>query len=236
MTFDFDKIIPICSSFIELDSTICSNLNTYGEMLLEKNKVMNLTAIVEPEEFLYKHFYDCLLFFKAYNPKIGEKIIDVGTGAGFPGVVLKIVRPDLEIHLLDSLYKRLSFLEEVGNTLKLDFKYLHLRAEQAGCDSNFREQYDIATSRAVARLGVLSEYCLPLVKKGGKFIALKGKDGDSELIDSQNAVKLLGGSFNCVVNENLPGGDERKIIIIDKISQTEKKYPRVGTKIAKNPL
>jgi len=237
LTFDFDKIKPLVEAFgIELTTEIKQRLTTYGNLLAEWNQKMNLTAITDSEGILFKHFYDCLLFFKNFNIPKNAKLIDVGTGAGFPGMVLKIVRPDIELTLLDGLNKRLIFLNEVLNSLGLSAETVHLRAEDGGKNPLYREKFDIATARAVAALPVLCEYCLPFVKVGGSFIAMKGSSGETEEKDAANAIKLLGGKTKSISTETLTGNEARTFITIKKISQTQPKYPRSGGKIAKSAL
>lgn len=237
ISFDFDKISPLCMEFgLELTPEIRERLNTYGNLLLEWNEKMNLTAITEPEAVLYKHFYDCLLFLKHIHPENGASLIDVGTGAGFPGMVLKIARPDLRVTLLDGLNKRLIFLNEVLSALALDAETVHMRAEDAGKAPKYREKFDISCARAVAALPILSEYCIPLVKKGGLFVAMKGQSGAEEAASAANAVKLLGGEKPLIICETLTGEEQRTFIITKKISQTPPKYPRAGGKIAKCAL
>lgn len=235
--FNIAEIVPLCEKFdLTLDNLSCDRLNTYGNLLLEWNQKMNLTAITEPREVLYKHFYDCLLFFKQVNPQKGAFVIDVGTGAGFPGLVLKIARPDLKITLLDALNKRLVFLSEVLNRLSLTADIRHMRAEDGGKVPDLRERFDIACARAVARLPVLAEYCIPFVKKGGIFVAMKGSEACNEAQSAENAYKILGCNTPRVLSEILPGGQSRAFIIAKKISQTSPKYPRIGGKIKKNVL
>lgn len=221
---------------LELTPEIRERLNTYGNLLLEWNEKMNLTAITEPEAVLYKHFYDCLLFLKHIHPEKGASLIDVGTGAGFPGMVLKIARPDLKVTLLDGLNKRLVFLNEVLSSLSLDAETVHMRAEEAGRNPKYREKFDISCARAVAALPILSEYCIPLVKKSGLFVAMKGHSGADEATSAANAVKLLGGESSQIICETLTGEEQRTFIITKKISQTPPKYPRAGGKIAKCAL
>lgn len=210
---------------------------SYYEMLVETNKVMNLTAITEPEEVAVKHMIDSLL---AYEPAMqGDKVLaDVGTGAGFPGVPLKIYCPSLKVVLIDSLGKRLKFLEQVIEALNLqDITCQHLRAEDAGRSKKHREAYDIVTARAVARLSVLAEYCLPLVKKDGMFIALKGSKFAEEITEANAAVKILGGKLLSSEPVKLPGLDDgRAIIRIKKIKSTPAQYPRKAGTPEKQPL
>ena len=235
--FNIEKIVPVCESFgLTLDDTAKARLNTYGNMLVEWNEKMNLTAITEPEEVLYKHFLDCLLFFKNVDVKQGAKVIDVGTGAGFPGMVLKIARPDIELTLMDGLNKRLIFLNAVLDELKLKAKTVHSRAEDGGKNKDFREKYDIACARAVANLPVLCEYCIPFVKVGGQFVAMKGSAANEELAAAGNAYKILGCEKATIICENLRENEARAFIIAKKVSQTPPKYPRMGGKIAKSAL
>ena len=209
----------------------------YFDLLIETNKVMNLTAITEPEEVAVKHIIDSLL---AYDEKVfpGKLLADVGTGAGFPGIPLKIYCPELKVVLLDSLAKRLKFLDNVIETLGLkDITCVHLRAEDAGQNKDHREKYDLVTARAVARLSVLSEYCLPLVKQGGYFIAMKGSKFVEEIAEGRTAVGILGGEIISAEEVKLPGLDDgRAIIRIRKIKKTPVKYPRKAGVPEKQPL
>lgn len=235
--FNISEIAPLCEEFgLTLDTLSRERLGLYGNLLLEWNEKMNLTAITEPREVLYKHFYDCLLLLKYVKPQKGAFVIDVGTGAGFPGMVLKIVRPDINITLLDGLNKRLVFLSEVLNRLSLTADIRHLRAEDGGKDPDLRESFDIACARAVAPLPVLAEYCIPFVKKGGVFAAMKGSDAINEALSAKNAYKVLGCEEPQVFSEILPPGHSRAFVIAKKISQTSSKYPRSGGKIKKNAL
>ena len=209
----------------------------YFDLLIETNKVMNLTAITEPEEVAVKHIIDSLL---AYDEKVfpGKLLADVGTGAGFPGIPLKIYCPELKVVLLDSLAKRLKFLDNVIETLGLKhITCVHLRAEDAGQNKDHREKYDLVTARAVARLSVLSEYCLPLVKQGGYFIAMKGSKFVEEIAEGRTAVGILGGEIISAEEVKLPGLDDgRAIIRIRKIKKTPVKYPRKAGVPEKQPL
>ncbi len=236
--FKIEKIAPLCSEFgVEINDEIKEKLNLYGNLLLEWNEKINLTAIKEPEEVLFKHFYDCVLFFKNVKVPQNATLVDVGTGAGFPGMVLKIVRPDLKVTLLDSLNKRLVFLNEVINSLGLkNIETVHSRAEDAGKNKAYREKFQIATARAVASMPVLSEYCLPLVKTGGRFVAMKGPSAREELEKSPNAIKLLGGGKTEIFTETLTGDEKRVFVLTEKISQTPPKYPRKPSDISKQPL
>jgi 16S rRNA (guanine527-N7)-methyltransferase len=235
--FNIEKIVPLCAEFgLELDETAIKRLNLYGNLLLEWNEKINLTAITEPEDVLYKHFYDCLLFFKAVKVEKGAKIIDVGTGAGFPGLVLKIARPDIELTLLDGLNKRLIFLADVLEKTGLTAEIVHSRAEEGGKSVKYREKFDFACARAVANLPALSEYCIPFVKKGGYFVALKGASASEEAVAAQNAYKILGCEKPTIICETLTGNEQRAFVISKKISQTPTKYPRHGNKISKSAL
>lgn len=235
--FNIEKIIPACSSFgVTLDKTAVERLNIYGNMLLEWNEKINLTAITEPEEVLYKHFLDCLMFFKNADVKQNAKIIDVGTGAGFPGMVLKTARPDIDLTLLDGLNKRLVFLNAVSEKLGLQVKTVHMRAEDGGKNPEYRERYDIACARAVANLPVLCEYCIPFVKVGGYFVAMKGASVKDEADAAQNAFKILGCGKPRIICEKLRKNESRAFCIAEKLSQTPTKYPRMGGKISKSAL
>lgn len=237
INFNIEKIVPVCEEFdLMLDETTINRLNIYGNMLIEWNEKMNLTAITEPEEVLYKHFLDCLLFFKNVEVKSGAKVIDVGTGAGFPGLVLKIARPDIELTLMDGLNKRLTFLNAVLAELNLTAQTVHMRAEDGGKNKEYREKYDIACARAVANLPVLCEYCIPFVKVGGRFVAMKGSSAKEELDAATNAYKILGCGKPTIICETLRENEARAFIVAKKISQTPPKYPRMGGKIAKSAL
>ena len=212
-------------------------LDRYGQLLLQKNQVMNLTAITEPEQAARLHMLDCAALLNCAG-FAGKTLIDVGTGAGFPGMVLKILCPSLEVTLLDSLGKRLDWLEEVCGELGLrGVRTIHARAEEKGHDPDFRERFDFAASRAVAALPVLAELCLPLVRVGGQFLSMKSLDSDQELRQAEHAVELLGGTVESVRDYDIPGTDVRhRLILIKKIRETKKKYPRTFAKIKRNPL
>lgn len=238
INFNIEKIAPLCQEFgIEITDKIAENLNKYGNLLLEWNEKINLTAITEPEDVLYKHFYDCILFFKNVDVPQNAKIIDVGTGAGFPGLVLKIVRDDLEVTLLDSLNKRITFLNDVIEKLELKkITAVHSRAEDGGKNPLYREKYDIACARAVAAMPVLLEYCTPFVKVGGNFVSMKGPSASDEVALCNNAMKQLGAEKPTIICETLTGEEQRTFVSFKKISQTPPKYPRNSGKIAKQPL
>ena len=173
---------------------------------------------------------------RLFDIRKGATIADVGTGAGFPSVPLKVIRPDTQITMIDSLGKRITFLKELSKLLDQNNKAVHLRAEQAGIDVNLREQFDIATARAVAELRVLCEYCLPLVKVGGYMLAMKGPSGNDELENAANAIEILGGGNARIIDYTLPDGSTRSLVIIDKIAETPKKYPRQRVKLNEKPL
>ncbi len=208
----------------------------YCQMLQEWNEKINLTAITDDQGIAVKHFLDSLLPLTMFDLPDHARLIDVGTGAGFPSIPMKLIRPDLQLILLDSLEKRLNFLRNLSARLGIDAVTLHARAEEAGRDPKHREKYDVATSRAVAAMGVLAEYCLPLVKVGGVLLALKGSSGRQEAEDGKRAIELCGGRVEQIHDYALPNGDPRTLVIVRKISQTPPKYPRNAGQISKRPL
>lgn len=220
----------------ELDSYAIDRFDSYAERLVRWNEHVNLTAITDADEIVIKHFVDSLYPLKYVHMKNGQKLIDIGTGAGFPALPLLIANPGLEVNFVDSVGKKLGFVKDVLRNSGLVAVTTHQRAEEIGKDSEYREQYDYATARAVAPLNVLCEYGLPLVKVGGLFIALKGSSGDEELRAARNAIKTLGGELAKFDEYTLPNGDKRSIVIIRKISQTPTKYPRKSKKIDSKPL
>ncbi len=213
-------------------------LAQYGRMLLEKNQVMNLTAIREPEGVARLHMLDCAALLKFCDFE-GKTLIDVGTGAGFPGMALKILAPSLKVTLLDSLNKRLDWLKEVNKELDgVDsISALHGRAEEFALAKGYRDSFDLVTARAVAELRVLCELCLPFVKAGGKFLAMKSVDSGQELENAGHAIKLLGGRVAAVEDYTIPGTEvTHRLIVIEKLAPTLKGYPRRWAKIQKEPL
>lgn len=227
---------------IHLTDLQLEQFQTYYEMLIETNKVMNLTAITEIEDVIVKHFLDSLALAEIY-PEIFEsekpiKVLDLGTGAGFPGLPIKIAFPHIEITLMDSLNKRVKFLKSVIDTLELShIEAVHGRAEEAAKNKIYREQYDLCVSRAVANLSTLSEYCIPFVKVGGSFISYKAADIEEELDCSKKAIHVLGGKLTVVKKCQLPDSDiNRSFVWIDKVKTTPKIYPRKAGTASKEPI
>ena len=222
---------------LTVDAVTAEKFDRYATMLVETNKQVNLTAITDPEGILYKHFLDSILPLTVLDLPKGARVIDVGTGAGFPGIPMKLLRPDLELTLLDSLQKRVTVLETFCRELGLTgVTCLHARAEEAA-RGDLRESFDLATSRAVARMNKLCEYCLPFVKVGGRFAALKGPTAQEENDEAARAVAILGGRLCPLVRVTLPGTDLSHVLsVVEKTSSTPDKYPRNSGKIASKPL
>ena len=223
---------------IEIDEEKVIKFYKYMNLLIEWNKKINLTAIIEPNDIILKHFVDSLSLVKSIKLNGDESLIDVGTGAGFPGIPIKIMFPNLKIILIDSLNKRLLFLNEVINILGLDkIELVHGRAEDLGKNSNYREKYDLCVSRAVANISTLSEYCIPFIKLNGYFICYKADGCMNEINIGKNAIKVLGGKIKNIDEFVLPDSDmSRNVIIIDKIKNTPNKYPRKAGIPVKEPL
>ena len=221
---------------LELSTNAADKLAQYGEALVEKNKVMNLTAITDPAGVAQKHMLDCAAVLGATDFD-KKRVIDVGTGAGFPGLVLKICNDSIDLTLLDSLQKRVDWLAEVSTALDATAQTVHGRAEEFGKDAAYREQFDIATARAVADLRMLCELCLPFVRVGGVFLAMKAEDCQEELDAAGRCITLLGGRLLKPYHYTVPGTDlHRQVIRIEKIAPTPEKYPRRFAKIQKAPL
>ena len=223
---------------IEYSESQIEKLLKYYEMLIEKNKVMNLTAITEFDEVVEKHFIDSLSIVRVIDMEKVHSIIDIGTGVGFPGIPVKIMFPHIKVTLVDSLNKRVNFLNEVIENLELsDIEAYHGRAEDYGRDKKFREKYDLCVSRAVANLASLSEYCMPFVKPDGYFISYKAGECEDEIDNSKNAIKILSGKIEKVEKFSLPDSEiSRSFIKIKKIKNLSNKYPRKSGIPSRNPL
>ena len=235
---EFQKILTdTLSAFdIVLTENQLAQLKQYYELLIEWNEKMNLTALTAPEDVALKHFADSLLLLRYCDIEKEARVIDVGTGAGFPGMAIKIARPDIQLTLLDSLQKRLGFLDEVCNELGFDdVELIHSRAED-GSRTELRDSFDIAVSRAVASLNTLCEYDMPYVKVGGRFIAMKGKEAQEEMSAAENAIHTLGGELLQKHDFILGEAGERSIIEIKKIAATPDAYPRRSKHIKNKPL
>lgn len=234
-----EKLVEGAKQFgIELTAKQVEQFINYMDILNEWNQKMNLTGLEEPDAIVIKHFLDSISCVEGMDIDGNERIIDVGTGAGFPGMPLKIIYPDLKVTLLDSLKKRINFLEHVAIELGLkDVECIHGRAEDYGQDKKYREKYDYVLARAVASLDVLSEYTLPFVKVGGSFVAQRGTNVKEEVVEGTNAIEILGGMIMDVVEVDLPYTDaERNLVIIDKVVATPNNYPRRAGKPKKKPL
>jgi len=223
---------------IELDDEKVEKFLKYIQLLKNWNEKINLTAITEDVEIIKKHFLDSISIVKSNLINDDISIIDVGTGAGFPGIPIKIIKPNTRVVLLDSLQKRVNFLNEVIQELKLEgIEAVHSRAEDAARSEKYREKFDIATARAVAHMSILTEYCMPFVKVNGHFVALKGPSIEEEINESKNAIGTLGGRLEKIIETTIPEYDvNHKLIIVEKIKATDKKYPRKPSQIEKKPI
>ena len=222
---------------MEIGNELAEKLRIYADELKSWNEKINLTAITDDEGIAIKHFLDCLLVSKVADFKDGARIIDVGTGAGFPGLVIAAAYPHVNVTLLDSTGKKLKAVESIAEQMGVkNVRIVHARAEEAGKNSEFREKFDFATARAVAELRVLLEYTLPFVRKDGFFLSLKGSSAKEEIDCADGSLKTLGGKIHSVNDFVLPGGDKRSIIEVKKISQSSPRYPRPSAQIAKKPL
>ena len=222
---------------IEWSDEMIDRFNIFYDLLIEWNKKINLTAITEYDDVVIKHFIDSILIL-TFTDIDNKRLIDVGTGAGFPGIPLKILKPDCEIFLIDSLNKRVRFLEYVSDSLGLrNITLLHGRAEDLARDKGLRETFDYSVSRAVSNLSTLSEYCIPFLKRGGLFISYKSDKSDDEIKSSLNAINILGSKIETVEERFLPGGEiKRKFVVIKKINEVSNKYPRKAGIPVKDPL
>ncbi len=230
--FDISKDLFRQNNLV-LTADLYEKLDIYASFIVEYNKKVNLTAITEPNDILIKHFIDSIMIVNYIDIPKNSTIIDVGTGAGFPSVPLKLYRPDLKITLLDSLNKRITFLTLLCGKLGIDAEFIHGRAEDISKNSEYREKFDFACARAVANMSLLSELCIPFVKKGGFFISMKGPTED--ISQGFNAVEILGGKLSAIAEYSLQG-DMRKLVIVEKISHTPTKYPRNSSQIKKKLL
>ena len=221
---------------IGLSEEQVKRLIEYARLLKDRNEKINLTAITDDEGIVTKHFLDSMTALG--TGYVGGKVIDVGTGAGFPGLVLKIARPDIQLTLLDSLNKRINFLREVCAALGIDdVEFVHARAEDCGMNRAYRGKFDTVVSRAVANMTLLSEWCIPFLKEGGRFLALKGPLADEELDSAKRAISILGGEVECVYKAEIPFTElAHKIIIVKKVRQTPMRFPRKPAIAAKNPI
>ena len=226
-----------CSEYESVGLTLSreqyDKLSIYAEFLVEYNEKVNLTAITEPMEILRKHFIDSILLTKYVDIPLNSTLIDVGTGAGFPSVPIKIYRPDIKITLLDSLNKRIDYLKQLCDKLEIDAEFIHGRAEDFSKKEEYREKFDFSCARAVANMALLSELCIPFVKQNGCFVAMKGPNEDISL--GANAVTVLGGMIEKKIEYKL-FDEDRKIVLVRKISQTPSKYPRNSSQIKKKTL
>lgn len=239
MAYDMTHMAEVCRQWgLELTEEKQKKFLTYYELLVEKNKVMNLTAITEFDEVIEKHFLDSISLVQIMDLTKPMKVLDLGTGAGFPGIPLKIMFPELQIVLADSLNKRVLFLQEVIDALELQrITAVHGRAEELARRKDYRECFDLCVSRAVANLSTLSEYCLPFIHISGKFVSYKSGEVEEEAENARKAVFLLGGELQDVVKFDLPGSEiHRSFVVMEKVKTTPKAYPRKAGTPSKNPL
>lgn len=238
MTIDKELLRTLAEeNEILLDDLALDRFDKYAELLIDWNEKINLTAITEPTEIVYKHFLDCLFLLNCTEFEEGCRVIDVGTGAGFPGLVLLIARPDLQMTLLDGTLKRLNVIQDILDQLGLKANVVHARAEEAGRNKQFREKFDIATARAVCNLRDLSELCLPFVEVGGVFVSMKGPDVMNEIKEGgEAAIEKLGGCILELIEYDLPDRGERSVVLVGKEEETPKQFPRTMGQIKKKPL
>ena len=238
------EVLPFDKEFLKesaektgfcLDAGQLELFEIYYKELVEYNNKVNLTAITDPKGVAITHFVDSLTLLKADIPK-NAKMADIGAGAGFPSVPVKLFRDDIDVTLIDSLNKRITFLEYISEILGIDTNCVHKRAEEAGRDASFREAFDVVCARGVAKIYLLCEYCLPLLKKGGMLACMKGPEPEEEIREAKKAIFELGGKFIETKKFQLPDGSGRSIVIIKKVSTTPNKYPRQSAKISKSPL
>ncbi len=221
---------------VTLEDSAYARLDLYAERLLATNRQFNLTAVTDPRDVTIKHFADSLVLLGKTEIPQGASLLDVGTGAGFPGLALKLARPDLSVTVLDGTRKKLGFIASVLSEAGLSAETLHMRAEEAGKLPKYREKFDFVTARAVADMALLSEYCLPFVRVGGLFLAMKSAAAEEEIQNAAGAVRLLGGKIEQDLLFDLVENMPRRLVFVRKISQTPAKYPRASAKIAKSPL
>ena len=236
---DFSLLEDVLASFsFDLSQKQKEQFQLFFEAMVEKNKVMNLTTITDWNDVLVKHFIDSVMVMRQVNLEKTRALIDLGTGAGFPGIPLKILFPEVSMTLVDSLQKRIHFLEEVKETLGFkDLILVHGRAEELGQREDLREQFDVCVSRAVSQLVVLSEFCLPFVKVGGFFVSYKSADCEAEVNAAKNAMKILGGKLRKIDQFILPNSDfGRSLVVVEKVASTRNKYPRKPGVPTKSPL
>ena len=231
-------LLKECASEFDviLSDDVVDKFDSYAYELVKYNEKVNLTAITEPDDIVIKHFADSLAFFKYSGIKSGNSFADVGTGAGFPGMPVLIASDNINVTLFDAVNKKLDFIRYFVKELDLKADVIHIRAEEAGKMTEYREKFDFVTARAVAQLRILSEFCLPLVKVGGKFVSMKGDISEEEKVNGIAAFQKLGSKLYDDIHYNIHNGDSRNIIIAEKISQISPKYPRNMGQISKKPL